>query len=140
MTRLPFSGNRGRSRVAPTWTRWIVEHRDYVPGRQFRDVQISGPFRRWEHAHRVIDEGGDACILEDEIDYELPLGPAGKLFGGGFVRDKLERLFAYRHAITIENVYAHPPRQAIGRRGARSSGGRAATFRRSRPASVPDCV
>src|SRR5215207_5936164 len=24
-------------------TRWIVEHRDYVAGRQFRDVQLAGP-------------------------------------------------------------------------------------------------
>jgi ligand-binding SRPBCC domain-containing protein len=43
-------GNRGvlRVRVGPFRVRWVFEHRDYVEGRQFRDVQISGPFRRWD--------------------------------------------------------------------------------------------
>src|SRR5262245_22369196 len=32
----------------PLRTRWIAEHRDYIAGEQFRDVQVVGPFARWE--------------------------------------------------------------------------------------------
>src|SRR5512134_3414770 len=35
----------------PLTTRWVAEHRDYVEGEQFRDVQVAGPFARWEHTH-----------------------------------------------------------------------------------------
>lgn len=96
-----------RSRVGPVWTRWIVEHCDYVEGVQFRDVQISGPFRRWEHTHRVLPEGQNSCTLEDDITYELPLGLAGSFIGGSFVEAKLRRLFEYRHAVTSADVLAH---------------------------------
>jgi ligand-binding SRPBCC domain-containing protein len=80
--------------------RWDLEHRDYQHGRSFTDVQVSGPFRYWKHVHRMIPEGRDACVLEDAVEYELPLGVLGWVFGGQFVRRKLTRLFAYRHAVT----------------------------------------
>ena len=96
-----------RSRVGPLWTRWVVEHRDYREGEQFRDVQISGPFRSWQHTHRVIPNGPNESTLTDEIEYELPMGLAGRLLGGSFVETKLRRLFAYRHAVTAADVRAH---------------------------------
>src|SRR6202050_1609286 len=48
-------GDRGILRVhlGPLRIRWVFEHRDYIEGRQFRDVQIEGPFRRWEPTHRM---------------------------------------------------------------------------------------
>jgi len=48
----------------------------------------------------MIPQGPDACVLEDTIEYELPLGGLGRLFGRPFVQRKLKRLFAYRHAVT----------------------------------------
>src|SRR5258708_392141 len=49
----------------PFAVRWVAEHRDYVEGQQFRDVQVSGPFARWEHTHRMAPEGPGTCVLED---------------------------------------------------------------------------
>jgi ligand-binding SRPBCC domain-containing protein len=102
------NGDRGvlRVRVGPFRVRWEFEHCDYVEGRQFRDVQISGPFRRWDHTHRMIPESANSCVLEDRVEYELPLGMIGKFFGGWFVRRKLEKLFHYRHRVTIEALAA----------------------------------
>jgi hypothetical protein len=51
--------------------------------------------------------GPSACILTDYIQYELPLGFAGKVIGGWFVRRKLVRLFKYRHRVTAEAMRAH---------------------------------
>jgi len=98
------NGDRGalRVRFGPFRLRWVFEHRDYIEGRQFRDVQLSGPFRRWEHTHLFTPEGPGVCILEDRIDYEFPLGALGIFLAAWFVHPKLKKLFAYRHRVTAE--------------------------------------
>ena len=99
------NGDRGvlRVKVGPFRVCWEFEHRDYAEGRQFRDVQIRGPFRRWDHTHRMMPEGPGSCRLEDRVEYELPLGFIGSLLGGWFVDNKkLRKLFRYRHNVTTE--------------------------------------
>jgi len=86
----------------PFRLRWIAVHEGYIEQRQFRDVQVSGPFRRWEHTHLVEPDGPHACYLEDRVEYALPLGAVGRWLAGRFVRRKLERLFDYRHRVTRE--------------------------------------
>jgi uncharacterized protein len=94
-----------RTKIGPVWVKWDVEHRDYVEGVQFRDVQVRGPFAHWEHLHRVEPvDGGRACVLTDEITYKLPFGVLGQIGGGAFARGELDRLFAYRHAVTKSDV------------------------------------
>lgn len=96
-----------RMRLGPIPIDWTIEHRDYIEGRQFRDVQIHGPFSRWEHTHRIEPAGTDRCILKDEISYELPLGAMGRALGEHYTRDQLQRLFAYRHELTQRDVSEH---------------------------------
>lgn len=84
-------------RLGPLRQRWLARHTDFEPGRLFRDVQEEGPFARWEHTHEVIPADGGACELVDRIDYDLPGGALGRMVAGGFVRERLERVFAYRH-------------------------------------------
>ena len=100
-------GARVVLRVGPLRQRWIAEHYDAVPGRAFHDRQVSGPFALWEHAHRLEAEGPSACTLEDRIEYALPAGPVGDLVGGRAVRALLDRMFAYRHRVTADDLAAH---------------------------------
>jgi uncharacterized protein (TIGR01777 family) len=93
-----------KTKVGAFWPEWEVEHCDVIEDKQFRDVQIRGPFKRWEHTHRIEAEGSAACVLTDEIRYELPGGALGELIVGGWVRRTLERLFAYRHEVTRADV------------------------------------
>jgi uncharacterized protein len=104
-------GDRGAMWIymGPLRLRWTFEHSGYIEGRQFRDVQTSGPFRRWEHTHLFIPEGAEACRLEDRIEYELPFGILGKLLGGWLVRRKLTRVFEYRHRVTAEAMRSKRP-------------------------------
>jgi uncharacterized protein (TIGR01777 family) len=103
--------NRARVVLAigkgPLRIRWELEHCDYVAGRQFRDVQVHGPFAQWEHRHRFEPDGETACHLEDRIEYALPLGAMGRLFGAGAVRKQLDSLFDYRHRVTAQDIEAH---------------------------------
>jgi uncharacterized protein (TIGR01777 family) len=95
-----------RTKIGPVWVRWDVEHKDYVEGARFRDVQTSGPFAAWEHEHRFEAAENDerACVLTDAITYRLPFGVLGQVFGGPFARAELTRLFAYRHSVTKADI------------------------------------
>jgi len=93
--------------VGPISVRWLAEHRGYVEGREFTDVQVDGPFALWEHTHRVTPTGASSCRLEDSIRYKMPVGFLGDAFGASFVRSELERTFAYRHRVTGHDLDAH---------------------------------
>jgi uncharacterized protein (TIGR01777 family) len=93
--------------LGPIKGTWVAEVYDIRPGQQFRDRQLIGPFASWEHAHRFLPGGPDASILEDHVAYRLPLGVAGRLLGGGMVKRRLARMFAYRHALTASDLRRH---------------------------------
>jgi ligand-binding SRPBCC domain-containing protein len=101
-------GDRGAMWVyiGPFRVRWSFVHSGCIEGREFRDVQTAGPFRRWEHTHLFVAEGAEACRLEDRIEYELPFGLLGNFFAGWMVRRKLARVFAFRHRVTAEAMRA----------------------------------
>ncbi|HEX3726844.1 MAG TPA: TIGR01777 family oxidoreductase, partial [Pirellulales bacterium] len=90
----------------PWQLNWQLEHRDYLYGCQFRDVQIRGPFGFWEHTHRFHDAGPTNCVLEDHIEYRLPLDRWLGPLADPLVRRKLARLFTYRHAVTADDLAA----------------------------------
>jgi uncharacterized protein (TIGR01777 family) len=95
-----------RLRVGPFSRRWVAVHEDYEAGRQFVDRQERGPFAAWRHAHRFADLGATAR-LEDEIEYRLPLGAAGRLAAGALTTRQLERLFAFRHRRLVHDLERH---------------------------------
>jgi ligand-binding SRPBCC domain-containing protein len=97
-----------RTKIGPVWVRWEIVHRDYVEGRQFRDVLLRGPFAKWEHLHRVDPAGDHASVLTDEIHYRMWGGAVGRWVGGALVRRQLERMFSYRHEVTKSDLEAAP--------------------------------
>lgn len=56
--------------------RWRAFVREFDPPFRFLDVQLRGPFARWEHRHRFLADGADT-LMEDRIVYRLPLGLVG---------------------------------------------------------------
>ena len=105
-------GKRAVFRVpaGPVSIRWVAEHRDYVDGVQFRDVQMQGPFAMWEHTHRVEPDGPDHAYLDDHIEYAMPMGPLGDWLGNASIRAMMSHAFAYRHAITRRDLSLHATR------------------------------
>jgi ligand-binding SRPBCC domain-containing protein len=95
-----------RVSVGPFSQVWIAEHTACEPGRMFRDTLVSGPFRRWEHTHEFQAESPESSWLEDRVDYEFPFGWIGRRMGGSYTRRRLQRLFAWRHKVTVEALRA----------------------------------
>jgi len=119
-------------RQGPFRSNWVSVHRDYIEGRQFRDEQTEGPFAKWVHTHQTSPESDKTSLLTDHIEYELPMGILGRTLGGEFIRRKLERTFAFRHARTRKDLsrlhpYAGKPRLKIVISGATGLVGTALT-------------
>jgi uncharacterized protein len=95
-----------RVSVGPFSQDWVSEHIACEPGKMFRDVMVSGPFRRWEHTHEFQPESADSSWLEDRVEYEFPLRWLGRLLGGAYTRRRLQRMFEWRHRMTFETLTA----------------------------------
>lgn len=86
-----------RVRLCGVPMRWRSLIREYDPPYRFQDVQLVGPYRRWEHTHRFRAEGS-GTLVEDLVVYEPPLGPLGALANALFIRGRLVAIFDYRRA------------------------------------------
>ena len=86
--------------------RWVAQHVQYDPPHRFAGVQKSGPFRSWHHTH-LFHQRNEHSELEDRVEYSLPLGTFGSLFGSGMAEDRIEAMFAYRHRLTHDDLQLH---------------------------------
>jgi len=75
--------------------RWRAFIRECDAPFRFVDVQVQGPFARWEHRHRFLEEGVGTWV-EDRVTYRLPLGPLGRAAHALLVRHELAQVWAYR--------------------------------------------
>lgn len=91
-----------------------VRHTDYEEGRRFRDEQVSGPFSTWVHTHRFRDDGAGGCVVEDEVEWEGPLGDLGRVLTETVVRRELERLFAFRYRRLRHDLARHARSHVTG--------------------------
>lgn len=96
-------------RVRPLFgipTRWVSRITDVDAPHGFRDIQLKGPYRLWDHRHAFLPEGSGTRVI-DEVTYRLPLGPLGELAHRIWVRPQLEQVFRHR-ARTIQAIFARP--------------------------------
>jgi ligand-binding SRPBCC domain-containing protein len=97
----PFKGIR---------TRWVTEITHVEEGVYFVDEQRFGPYSFWHHKHFVhpIEKG---TLLEDVVDYKLPLGPLGTLAQPLLVKRQLTQIFRYREK-ALEELFGRLPEHA----------------------------
>jgi ligand-binding SRPBCC domain-containing protein len=75
--------------------RWRTRITRWVPGVEFVDEQLRGPYALWLHRHQFRDDGPNRTIIEDEVRYRLPFGFLGNL-AHPIVRMQLRGIFSYR--------------------------------------------
>ena len=76
---------------------WRLFVREWDPPYRFVDVQVRGPYARWEHRHRLLAEG-DGTWLEDRVTYRLAAGAVGRAAHALVVGRQLRAAWAYRRA------------------------------------------
>lgn len=85
-----------------TWTskriQWTARITDFAWNRYFYDEQIRGPFAAFRHRHGTTAQqldGRAGTQVIDDIEYQLPYGPLGRI-ADGLVYRQLERWFKER--------------------------------------------
>jgi ligand-binding SRPBCC domain-containing protein len=71
--------------------RWTSEIARWDPPHLFSDVQVSGPYRLWEHTHRFEESAGGTRLLDD-VRYAVPFG----WLVHAAVKRNLDAIFEYR--------------------------------------------
>jgi ligand-binding SRPBCC domain-containing protein len=67
----------------------------FDPPRHFQDVMTRGAFRSFIHDHRFEERGGET-VMTDEIKFQSPLGPIGRVVDRIFMAGYLRRLLVGR--------------------------------------------
>lgn len=93
-----FSGQIIQYRVSPLpfySTKWVTEITHVKEDEYFVDEQRFGPYALWHHKHFITEMDG-GVLMEDIIDYKLPLGILGQMAHPLFVKRQLRKIFYYR--------------------------------------------
>lgn len=89
-------------KVAPAvWVDWLTEITYVNDKESFVDDQRIGPYKVWHHTHRFREENGGVTMTDDVI-YELPFGPLGKIVHTLYVENQLDFIFNERARLTDE--------------------------------------
>lgn len=70
--------------------------RECDPPFRFLEVQVRGPFARWEHRHRFLAIGETTTLMEDRLVYRLPGGLLGRVVHVLVARRLMRAAWAYR--------------------------------------------
>lgn len=80
---------------------WKTEITEVKDKEYFIDEQRVGPYKLWRHKH-IFEATDSGVIMEDIVDYILPLGILGRLAHSLFVKKQLNDIFNYRATVTDE--------------------------------------
>ncbi|GAA4078141.1 SRPBCC family protein [Nonomuraea soli] len=97
----------GRLRLGDTVT-WQARHfglrwrmtsviSAYDPPGYFVDEQMSGPFKRWHHAHHFEPDGKGGTVMRDCVEFAAPLGPLGAIAERAVLNWYMPRLLRVRN-------------------------------------------
>ena len=92
--------------LLPVRMMWDAVIVDFEWNSTFADEQGSrGPFRYWHHRHTVREQVVGAMTgsqVQDEMEYELPLGFLGDIADRWIFAAQIRRIFAHRQRRLIE--------------------------------------
>jgi len=85
-------------------SRWLTEIAHIEEKSYFVDEQRIGPYNFWHHEYRFEAVHG-GTLISDQVTYELPLGPLGKLIHAIWVGPQLKSIFDFRQE-KVEEIFS----------------------------------
>ncbi len=92
--------------MGPIKMTWIAEFTEYDPPHKFQDIMAKGPFKRWKHSH-IFTETEQGCLIDDDVEYQVPFGRFGHFFAGRGIRKRLTRMFRARELRLQRDLERH---------------------------------
>lgn len=74
---------------------WETEISEWEPPSHFIDIQLKGPYRKWIHEHRFLQDSGGTLIL-DHVEFQVPGWIFEPFAYHLLVAPDLEKIFAFR--------------------------------------------
>lgn len=78
---------------------WITEITHLVDHQFFVDEQRFGPYAMWHHEHHFEEIEAGKVKMTDIVNFKMPFGIFGDLFGGALVKNKVRFIFEGRFTI-----------------------------------------
>lgn len=96
LTATPIAMQKGalieyRIRLLGLPFKWRTEITLWDPPVKFQDIQLKGPYKKWQHTHR-FKEVRNGTQMTDDVVYQLPFSAISALF----VKKQIASIFAYR--------------------------------------------
>ncbi len=77
---------------------WVTKITKVIPLKEFVDVQLQGPYVKWEHLHKFEIKDGKIEMI-DKVNYILPMGILGEIAHNLFIKKQLDEIFDYRYEV-----------------------------------------
>lgn len=71
----------------------------FNPPSHFRDSQLQGAFKRFDHDHHFVTVSGGKTLMTDVFDYDPPLGWIGAIADRMFLKNHMRRLLGRRNLL-----------------------------------------
>lgn len=81
--------------------KWKTLIEEFKAPEHFVDTALKSPYQTWHHTH-IFEDLGHGTLITDRVIYKLPVGYAGWLVGGAFVKGDLNAIFDFRRAQVAE--------------------------------------
>jgi uncharacterized protein (TIGR01777 family) len=95
-----------RMHNGPIPFKFHAHHTENEPGKMFRDIQEKGPFNSWTHTHYFTDTG-NGSILDDKVEFRLPIQPLLPSFVTNYVSRSLSQVFYHREKLLLDDIKLH---------------------------------
>lgn len=77
-------------------TSWVTEITHIEAPHFFVDEQRSGPYKLWHHEHHLREASPKYVVMTDRLAFAMPIGLFRRAAYHLFVKQQLEKIFAYR--------------------------------------------
>lgn len=85
---------------------WTTLIQEWTPPVRFRDVQIRGPYRLWDHVHEFESVNG-GTLLRDRVRFRTPFNALRRTPLLSWVDRDVEKIFRFRQS-AIAELFASP--------------------------------